>query len=299
VRRQLLLALVPPTLLIAGGCSAASSESADTTTSTSTTVTETTSTTIPSTTLAETTTTTVPATTTTTEDPTKPTIEVNGARLAYNCWGTGSPTVIVEQGGNFGDNTRSPTWFEWEDTLQAIAQTNKVCIYGRRGASGSDDPDKIMTTRDQVDDLVGLIAALDIEKPFVLVGHSFAGYNLRVFADQYPNELLGLVFVDATEPGIADYDNAWPWGVYGSERLHFTESGEQVKPITDLGDLPVFVLTASLHPLSPWWFDLQQVLVGLSTNSIQKKVDASHRSLHREHPQAIVDAIAWIMAQSE
>lgn len=281
-------------LLVAGGCSTATgAESVDTTTSTSTTVTETTSTSVPPTTLAETTTTTtVPDTTTTTEDPTKPTVEVNGARLAYNCWGTGSPTVVVELGLNAGVG-RSATWFGWDKALEGIAETNKVCIYGRRGVGGSEAPDSTVTTQDQVDDLQGLITALDVDTPLILVGHSVAGYNLRVFADEHPDEVAGLVFVDATDPGIVEH---FPLaGAAIPERLDTDASAEQVNPITDLGDLPVHVLTATEQP--DWWLDLQQILVGLSTNSLQVEVDSGH-FIHAVKPETVVDGVAWVVSQT-
>lgn len=282
-------------LLIAGGCSTATgAESVDTTTLTSTTVTEITSTTVPPTTLAETTTTTtVPDTTTTTEDPTKPTVEVNGARLAYNCWGTGSPTVVVELGLNQGVG-RSATWFGWDKALEGISETNKVCIYGRRGVGGSEPPDSTVTTQDQVDDLQGLITALDLETPLVLVGQSIGGFNLRVFADQHPDEVVGLVFVDATDPGIMEHEP--PPAAAIPERLDIVASAEQVNPITDLGDLPVHVLTA-MKEAPDWWLELQQILVGLSTNSLQVEVDSGH-AIHVFRPQTIIDGVAWVVSQT-
>lgn len=295
MRPRRLLTVALPVLLVAVGCSAAGTGSEDTTASVSTTVTIATVTTVPPTTLVETTTSTVPATTTTTEDPTKPTVEVNGARLAYNCWGSGSPTVFVELAWGHS-RSRSDNWFGWDEALAGIAETNKVCIYGRRGVGGSEAPHSTVTTRDQVDDLAGLITALDLETPLVLVGHSIAGYNLRVFADRYPEELAGLVFVDATDPGLDEYSP--PPGAKQPERLDMVASAAQVSPITDLGDLPVYVLTATIGA-EDWWFDLQQKLVGLSTNSVQVEVETTHNSIYASQPQMIVDAVAWIVSQSD
>ena len=35
--------------------------------------------------------------------------------------------------------------------------------------------------------------------PYLLVGHSFGGFNVRVFNGKYPDEVAGLVLVDATQ----------------------------------------------------------------------------------------------------
>ncbi|GMQ94742.1 MAG: hypothetical protein BMS9Abin12_2247 [Acidimicrobiia bacterium] len=129
----------------------------------------------------------------------------------------------------------------------------------------------------------------------MLVGHSIAGYNLRVFADQYPDELAGLVFLDATDSGLDEFSPPPP--AIRPERLDMVTSAAQVSLITDLGDLPVYVLTATIGTADRW-FDLQQVLVGLSTNSVQVEVDASHNNIYTSQPQAIVDAVAWIVSQS-
>jgi pimeloyl-ACP methyl ester carboxylesterase len=43
--------------------------------------------------------------------------------------------------------------------------------------------------------------------PFVLVGHSLGGMDVRMFASQYPSEVVGMVLVDSSHP---DQDDRFP-----------------------------------------------------------------------------------------
>jgi hypothetical protein len=311
VGRQLLLALVLPTLLIAGGCSTASTESADTTGAPSTTVTETTITAVPPTTLPEPTTTTVLATTTTTVpattttmDPTKPTFPVDDGHLAYECRGEGSPTVLIEMGLAMGDFNpksghlliaeRDPEWVGWTAPMDLIAATNRVCIYGRRGVLGSEFPPSpsIRSTNDQVDDLEVLIAGLDLETPLILVGHSVGGWNLRVFADRHPEQVVGVVMVDATDPD----DDGWP-SPFPPEMFEFSMSAWQVQSAGDFGDLPMYVISAT-QGAEPRVLEYQRASLSQSTVSTLVKVDAQHHRVYFDAPDEIAKGVEWVIANA-
>src|SRR3712207_8639595 len=47
-----------------------------------------------------------------------------------------------------------------------------------------------------------LLQRANIPGPYVLAGHSFGGKYVRVFAAQYPTEVVGMVLVDATHPDL-------------------------------------------------------------------------------------------------
>jgi pimeloyl-ACP methyl ester carboxylesterase len=47
-----------------------------------------------------------------------------------------------------------------------------------------------------VEELRALLAVAGVAPPYVLVGHSFGGMNVRLFATRYPAEVAGLVLVD-------------------------------------------------------------------------------------------------------
>jgi pimeloyl-ACP methyl ester carboxylesterase len=57
------------------------------------------------------------------------------------------------------------------------------------------------------EELHALLQAAGITPPFVLVGHSLGGFNVRLYASLYPGEVAGMVLVDASHP---DQENRFP-----------------------------------------------------------------------------------------
>jgi pimeloyl-ACP methyl ester carboxylesterase len=66
--------------------------------------------------------------------------------------------------------------------------------------SRSDPVPQPTSAQDGVNDLVALLKAADVPGPYVLVAHSMSGMIARVFAGEHPDEVKGIVFVDATTP---------------------------------------------------------------------------------------------------
>jgi len=119
-------------------------------------------------------------------------VDVGGHHLRINCSGHGSPTVILDSG--LGD-----ILVEWEAVQNQLSAFTRVCSYDRAGYGGS-DPGPFPRTSWQVSgELRILLQNAGEHPPFILVGHSFGGYNVRVFNGRYPDEVLGLVLVDATQ----------------------------------------------------------------------------------------------------
>ena len=64
---------------------------------------------------------------------------------------------------------------------------------------GFSDPSKrIGDSANIVDDLHRLLTAAALKPPYVLVGASYGGLNVRLYADTYPAEVAGMVLVDST-----------------------------------------------------------------------------------------------------
>lgn len=120
----------------------------------------------------------------------------NGSRqLALVCWGDGSPTVLLETGGDNID--------EWTGTgmVRKLAQQTRVCTYDRAGTGASDPPPyERRDADDVVSDLKALLAAADIDGPYVLVGRSFGGMIVTYFAETVPREVVGVVVFDTPAP---------------------------------------------------------------------------------------------------
>lgn len=117
---------------------------------------------------------------------------VNGRAIHIHCVGQGDPTVILDAGA-YGFSG------EWYWVQHQLASTNRVCAYDRPGMGWS-EPALTATPRtllNGVEELHALLKAANIPAPYVLVGHSYGAIRIRVFASQYPDDVLGLVLVDS------------------------------------------------------------------------------------------------------
>jgi len=79
----------------------------------------------------------------------------------------------------------------------AIARFARVCSYDRAGHGWSDPGPAPRTMRQVAYELHTALANLNIKPPYVLVGHSLGGLRVRIFASQYPKEVVGMVLVDS------------------------------------------------------------------------------------------------------
>jgi pimeloyl-ACP methyl ester carboxylesterase len=122
--------------------------------------------------------------------PTGQLVDIGGYRLHLHCVGEGSPTVIMEAGG--GGNI-----LHWMLVQPSIAQSTRVCTYDRAGMGWSDPGPLPRTPQRIVAELHTLLATAGIPRPYILVGHSIGGKYVRLYASQYPQDVAGMVLVDA------------------------------------------------------------------------------------------------------
>lgn len=117
-------------------------------------------------------------------------VDVGGYRLLINCVGTGSPTVVLDAG-------LGGTSLDWALVQPEIAQTTRVCTFDRAGMGWSESGPEPRTPEQNARELHTLLTNAGIDGPYVLVGHSLAGKNVRLFAQFYPDQVAGMVLVDA------------------------------------------------------------------------------------------------------
>ena len=153
-------------------------------------------------------------------------VDIGGYRLKLNCTGTGSPTVILESG--LGDV--SP---EWEPVQTEIAKFSRVCSYDRAGYGGSDAGALPRTSSRIAQELHALLQHAGEKPPFLLVGHSFGGYNVRVFNGKFPQEVAGLVLVDSVQED--QYTALPPVWVSTAMQKHFRSQATWAPLLIDLG----------------------------------------------------------------
>jgi pimeloyl-ACP methyl ester carboxylesterase len=137
-------------------------------------------------------------------------VDIGGGRqLWLECRGAGSPTVILEAGypntAEVWDTIALAPGSDQTAVLPGVAAFTRVCAYDRPGTllppdrhSRSDPVPMPRTTADVVADLHALLHAAGVPGPYVLVGHSLGGIIVRQYAAAYPEEVAGLVLVDAS-----------------------------------------------------------------------------------------------------
>jgi pimeloyl-ACP methyl ester carboxylesterase len=117
-------------------------------------------------------------------------VDLGGWRLHLHCTGEGEPTVVFVSGG--GDFS-----FDWSLVQPEVARFTRACAYDRAGAAWSDPGPTPRTMKQEVYELHTLLHKAGVDEPYVLVGHSYGGLLVRLYAERYPDELAGMVLVDA------------------------------------------------------------------------------------------------------
>jgi len=107
--------------------------------------------------------------------------------------GRGSPTIILEAG-------LMSTNLSWTDIRRKLAESYRVVSYDRAGLGWSDIGPMPRTTERIVDELHSLLDRAAIPGPYILVGHSFGGLTMPLFAARYPEQTAGMVLVDPVVP---------------------------------------------------------------------------------------------------
>lgn len=120
-------------------------------------------------------------------------VEVDGHAMHLDCTGTGSPTVILESGLG-GTSTL------WTRISTRVSTTTRVCAYDRAGQGWSDATDAPRDATTIATELRTLLDTAGEAGPYVLVGHSVGGPYVMTFADEHPDEVAGMVLLDATNP---------------------------------------------------------------------------------------------------
>src|SRR3712207_5997924 len=113
-------------------------------------------------------------------------VEVGGRRLHLRCVGQGTPTVILEA-ANGGMSAH------WVRVQREVARAARVCAYDRGGLGWSERGPTPRDARQISSELHTLLGEADIEGPYVLVGHSYSGLYVRMYAARYPDEVAVLL----------------------------------------------------------------------------------------------------------
>jgi hypothetical protein len=230
----------------------------------------------------------------------------SGVSLHIHCTGSGAPTVILEAGLGVPASN-------WDDVQKDVSQLTRVCAYDRAGLGESSHPASVPHTMPQmVQELHALLGRAGIAGPYVLVGHSLGGGNVRLFASQHPDEVAGMVLVDSataeqfgavTDAQIAESRER---AAKDPEGFDFAASRTDLAPLSapglSLGDKPLVVLSRGLEDGPPGppgtierWQDGQKKLPALSTNSARIVAEKSGHFIQTFQPQLVIASVRQVV----
>ncbi len=124
-------------------------------------------------------------------------VDVGGYRLHAQVSGEGTPTVILEAG-------LASTSVDWSRVADALAEETRVFRYDRAGLGWSDAATTPTTPDTMIRDIDAVLDALGIEGPYVFVGHSMGGHLARLFQARHPEQVHGMVLVDAAHEHLSE-----------------------------------------------------------------------------------------------
>ncbi len=137
-------------------------------------------------------------------------VDIGSYKMHIYCLGQGSPTVILDAG--LGDS-----FVSWHKVQPEIAKFTRVCSYDRAGIGYSDSSPRPRTSKVFAEELHTLLQRAAVPSPYILVGHSMGGFDVRLYASLYRTEVAGMVLVDSSHPeqqkrlpsALNDMDATW------------------------------------------------------------------------------------------
>ena len=243
-------------------------------------------------------------------------IDVGGRRLHGRVYGSGGPTVVLVSG------FQAPQEY-WNPVIPGIAEITTVVSYDRAGYGKSERGEQPVHGSRTAEDLHVLLGKLGVPKPYLLVGHSYGGRIVRLFASAYPGETAGLILEEA---GHEDLPDAQLAALTGKDREtleamiapyrttvpdprtetdYMAATVEQLRRSGPLPRVPLVVITAAsrgsgLPPvfspegqakLNDVAMAMQKKLADLVPGGEQILVEGAGHNVHLEKPEAVLAPI--------
>jgi pimeloyl-ACP methyl ester carboxylesterase len=229
-------------------------------------------------------------------------VDIGGRSLYLTCSGSGGPTVVLDAGLG-ADST------VWHDVIPLVARDTRVCAYDRAGEGQSSPPPAgdPRALADAVADLEALLRVSGLPGPYVLVGHSVGGMVVRLFAASHPDEVAGLVLVEATTENWLDAFAAQDPSRHGLLTGDNPEHLDLVAGEAELRAAPLppvvpaivvhrdFALDDSSDPTNAVWQADQQALATALNASVVVAAKTDHE-VPSEAPEVVARAIVDVAA---
>ncbi|MCU7930538.1 MAG: alpha/beta hydrolase [Candidatus Thiodiazotropha sp. (ex Codakia rugifera)] len=233
------------------------------------------------------------------------TVKVNNERVAYATLGEGPLTIVLEAG--LGDGMGS-----WDGIFEALSSITKVFAYSRPGYTPSSATSRPRTAEQIVDDLRQLLKSSEHSPPYVLVGHSLGGLYMLNYVERFPEEVAGVVLVDARHPlltqacleqGLSQCN--LPSVMYALLPSHVKreyDDAQQTKIPVTMGDTPLAVISRAPHQgqeSDAWqtlWHEMQVGLSELSERSQHLIAERAGHYVHKEESERVIEGVNWVVS---
>ncbi len=172
-------------------------------------------------------------------------VDVNGTKLHIRAEGEKNelPTLILESGA--GGDTEMFHWI-----AENLKNEVRIIRYDREGKGFSEETEENITPEFYAKQLHQLLEKNGEKPPYILVGHSMGGPYNRIFRDLYPNEVKGMIFLDASHPE--------QWKRLAQKELYDKNKASFLKGVSFLGDIGLTGLYSQISSFKPKEDDLPE-----------------------------------------
>lgn len=258
--------------------------------------------------------------------------DAGGVSLYLECYGEISPSIIIQSGFN-GYGSAG----EWGSVIEKVSPNNRICVYDRANMGKSEKLSNANTINDTSKRLHTLLKNVEVNPPYIMVGHSYGSYPVRAYTDLYPNDAVGILLIDPSQYGqwknrIAKWKpltetynknqeadrleelSYWnnPMKNFGLYDLKANE--EIIKNTSNFKDIPFVLLWAKDgiwipgvdRGKNPVWTRMKDMYLEAINNmnklSTQMKVEFSTTSEHNIHyyePETVIEQLNYLLKESK
>ena len=249
-------------------------------------------------------------------------VDVGEYELHCRVFGKGTPAFVLVNGANVDQSY-------WEPVIPALAAETTVITYNRAGNGKSGIGNFVYHGKRQAQELKALLDELEVPGPYILVGHSFAGFFVRLFASMYPQSTAGLILEDTTPEDVTEYrlkrlkgddlklleafleksqaEEDPPLPVVETRAREITE--QQVREIASMPHVPFLIISGG-EPMPRNNFSeegnriMQEIKIELHRKYLELIPGGKHiivkgviHTIHYEKPQAFIDPVLELFEQ--
>ena len=281
-------------------------------------------------------------------------VDIGGRSIYMEAAGAGSPTVVLVAGalgrGDVWSRDQQQPEGEREMVFPAVASFTHVIEYDRPGTIGevntslepnaplfypsrSDDVPQPRTGAEFVQELHDLLQTAEVPGPYVLVGHSVGGLYVQLYAMTYPDDVVGMVLVDATNEEVweefAKELTPEQWAIfepttvrneellaaYPPAEMNWTaplledrtvDQVRQARADSPLRPMPLYTLSHGIpfgEPFPGWPAEeMEAILTRLQGVTARQVPDSKHviatesgHNIHQDQPELVIEAIRAVV----